>query len=306
MALGWALRMHSDRIHNINFGTRQKGLVMSQVLEVCTVNPEQRRDLAHATGREIRQAIRSETWTGITQGLAMGFVQANLAIVPESYAGEFMRFCHRNPKPCPLIDVTEPGDPEPREAAPGADVRTDLSRYRVYRHGVLAEEVSNITSLWRSDHVAFLLGCSLSLDQALLDAQIPMRHLTLPDGRNSVYISNIQTRPAGRLHGPMVISMRPIRRDLVLRTVEVSSKYPVGHGAPLHIGNPSEVGIADLSKPTWGKFHPLKEDEVPVFWACGITPQAVAMACGIPEIITHTAGHMFITDLRLNGPARLV
>jgi len=279
---------------------------MSQVLEVCTVNPEQRHELAHASGREVRQAVRSRSWTGITQGLAMGFVQANLAVVPESYAGELMRFCHRNPKPCPLIDVTEPGDPEPREAAPGADVRTDLSRYRVYRNGVLTDEVSNITSLWRSDHVAFLLGCSLSLDQGLLDADIPLRHLTLPDGRNAVYISSIPCRPAGRLHGPMVISMRPIRRDLVLRTVEVSSKYPVGHGAPIHIGNPSEVGIADLSKPTWGKFHPLREDEVPVFWACGITPQAVAMACGIPEIITHTAGHMFITDLRLNGPARLV
>ncbi len=279
---------------------------MAQAFEVCTVNPEERVALKHATGREVRQAVRSGQWTGITQGLALGYVQANLAVVPEAYAGEMLRFCHRNPKPCPLIDVTEPGDPEPCEAAPGADVRTDLSRYRVYRNGVLTDEVSNIKVLWRPDHVAFLLGCSLSLDQALLDADIPMRHLTLPDGRNSVYISNIQCKPAGRLHGPMVISMRPIRKDLVLRTVEVASKYPVGHGAPIHIGNPAEVGIPDLARTQWGKFHPLREDEVPVFWACGITPQAIAMACGIPEIITHTAGHMFITDLRLNGPARLI
>jgi len=279
---------------------------MGNALPVCTVPPAERQALTGATGREVREAIRSGAWTGITQGLAIGYVQANLAIVPEAYAFEMMRFCHRNPKPCPLIDVTEPGDPEPREAAPGGDIRTDLSRYRIYRNGKLAGEVGDIKALWRKDHVGFLIGCSLSLDHALLSADIPQRHLLLPDGRNAVYISGIETRPAGRLHGPMVISMRPIRRDLVVRAVEVSARYPVGHGAPLGIGDPAQLGIKDLSQPEWGKFHPLAEDEVPVFWACGITPQAVAMACGIPEMITHTAGHMFVTDQRLDAPPRSV
>lgn len=278
---------------------------MAQALEVNTVAPAARATLAHASGAEVRAAVRSGAWTGITQGLAVGYVQANLAIVRKEFAFDLVRFCLRNPKPCPLIDVTEPGNPEPLMAAPGGDVRTDLSRYRVYRDGELVDEVGNLRSLWKNDHVALLIGCSLSLDQALLDADIPMRHLTLPDGRNAVYVSNVQCRPAGMFHGPMVISMRPIRSDLVMRTIEVSSRYPVGHGAPLHVGDPKVLGIEDLAKPQWGKFHPLAEDEVPVYWGCGITPQAIAMACKVPEMITHTAGHMFVTDLRLNGPPQL-
>jgi uncharacterized protein YcsI (UPF0317 family) len=271
------------------------------ILEPCTVSPGEREAFRHATGAQVREAVRSGRWRGITQGLALGYVQANLAIVREEVAFELVRFCLRNPKPCPLIDVTDPGNPEPVMAAPGGDVRTDLSRYRVYRNGELVDEVGDLKGIWRNDHVALLIGCSLSLDQALLDADIPMRHLTLQDGRNAVYVSGVQCRPAGRLHGPMVISMRPIRRDLVLRTIEVSSRYPVGHGAPLHFGDPSSIGIPDLAKPQWGKFHPLAEDEVPVFWGCGITPQSIAIASKVPEMITHTAGHMFVTDLKLNG-----
>jgi len=183
--------------------------------------------------------------------------------------------------------------------APGADIRTDLSRYRIYRKGKLVDEVDDIRSEWRNDHVAFLIGCSLSLDQALLGASIPQRHIDVPGARNAVYISGIQCRPAGRLRGPMVVSMRPIRRDLVARAVEVTARFPIAHGAPLHVGDPSVVGIADLAKPDWGKYDPLAEDEVPVYWACGITPQSIAMASGIPEMITHCAGHMFITDLLL-------
>lgn len=264
-----------------------------------TPSPEERAGLAHASGREVREAIREGRWTGVTQGVAIGHVQANLAIVPKDHAAELLTFCHRNPKPCPLIDVTDAGNPEPVMAAPGADIRTDLSRYRIYRNGALVDEVDDITSEWRNEHVAFLIGCSLSLDHALLGAGIPQRHIEKPGARNAVYISGIACRPAGRLHGPMVISMRPIRRDLVARAVEVTARYPVAHGAPLHVGDPSVVGIRDLAAPDWGKFDALAEDEVPVYWACGITPQSIAMASGIPEMITHCAGHMFVTDMLL-------
>jgi uncharacterized protein YcsI (UPF0317 family) len=259
--------------------------------------------LAHASGRDVRQAIRSGQWRGLTQGLALGYVQANLAVVRQEYAGEMQEFCRLNPKPCPLLDVTQPGNPEPARVAPGGDVRTDLSRYRLYRDGVLADELADIRGLWRDDHVAFLIGCSLSLDDVLLGADIPMRHLTMPGARNAVYISGIPCRPAGRLEGPMVVSMRPIKTRLVSRAIEVTSHYPAAHGAPLATGDPSQLGIADLSRPDWGKFDPLADDETPVYWGCGVTPQSIAMACKLPEMITHTMGHMFVTDLLLRDCA---
>lgn len=258
-----------------------------------------RSDLADRSAAEVRAAIRRGEWRRTTHGLANGYVQANLAIVPEPYAFDFMRFCHRNPKPCPLIDVTEPGGPEPHLAAPGADLRTDLSGYRVYRHGEMVQEVADIKSIWREDHVGFFLGCSLSFDYLMLQAGIPLRHLQSEHGRIAVYISNIPCQPAGIFKGPMVVSMRPIPRGLVVKTVEVTSRCPLVHGAPVHIGDPSAIGIEDLGRPHWGEFTHLAADEVPVFWACGITPQAIAMSAKIPEMITHSAGHMFLTDLRL-------
>jgi uncharacterized protein YcsI (UPF0317 family) len=258
-------------------------------------------ELRRAPPAEIRRAIRERRWEKITHGLAPGYVHANLAIVPERYAFDFMRFCFRNPKPCPLIDVTDPGDPEPRRAAPGADIRTDLGKYKVYRDGKYTAEVPHLKDLWRKDHVAFVLGCSLSFDEALLDAGIPMQHLSAEGGRVPVYISNIKCKPAGVFRGPMVISMRPIRNDLVVKAVEVTSRYPIAHGAPVHIGDPAQVGIKNLAKPDWSVYTPLKPDETPVYWACGVTPQSIAMAAGIPEMITHAAGTMFITDLRLNA-----
>ncbi|MBV8166311.1 MAG: putative hydro-lyase [Alphaproteobacteria bacterium] len=263
--------------------------------------PLTRSDLALATAAEVRQAIRDGRWTTVTHGLARGYVQANLAIVPERYAFDFMRFCHRNPKPCPLIDVTDPGDPEPRQAGAGADLRTDLSGYRVYRDGKLVEERPDIKDLWRNDHVGFLLGCSLSVDQAMVDAGIPLRHLETDTAEIPVYRSGIACQPAGAFSGPLVVSMRPIRRDLVVKTVEVTSRYPVAHGAPVHIGDASDIGIADVTKPDWSHYIAPAADEVPVFFACGVTPQAIAMASGVPEMITHSAGHMFITDWTLSS-----
>lgn len=264
-----------------------------------------RADLASWTPAQVRQAIREDRWQKVTHGLGRGHVHANLAIVPERYAFDFMRFCFRNPKPCPLVDVTDPGDPEPRRAAPGADIRTDLSGYRIYRDGKLAGETRDISDIWRKDHVGFLLGCSASFDQAMLDADIPQRHLASDAGRISVYISSIQCRPAGPFSGPMVVSMRPIRNDLVVRAVEVTSRHPIAHGSPVHIGDPSAIGIDDLSKVDWSVYTPLAEDETPVFWACGVTPQSIAMAAGIPEMITHSSGHLLVTDLKLGNASMM-
>jgi len=258
-----------------------------------------REDLANASGRDVRAAARSGQWRRATHGLARGYVQANMAIVPKRYAFDFMLFCQRNPKPCPVIDVTDPGDPEARFAAPGCDVRVDLPGYRVFRDGELVAEVSEITNYWRSDSVAFLLGCSNSMDDVLLEARIPQRHLESEDGRISVYASNITCAPAGIFRGPVVVTMRPIPQNRLVDAISITARYPMAHGAPVHVGDPSAIGIDDLSRVDWGKYNELRHDDVPVFWACGVTPQAVAAKARIPEMITHAAGHMFVSDLKL-------
>jgi uncharacterized protein YcsI (UPF0317 family) len=262
-------------------------------------NHPSRERFAQATGLEVRDAIRNGHWSRPTHGLARGYVQANLAIVPERYAFDFLRFCQRNPKPCPILEVTDPGDPEAKRSAPGSDIRTDLPGYRLYRDGSLVEEVRTIAPLWRKDHVAFLIGCSNSMDEVLLAAGIPQRHLETDDGRISVYVSNIACAPAGVFHGPVVVSMRPILKPLLARSIELSARYPIAHGAPMHVGDPSEIGIEDLAAVRWGRANPVGTGEIPVFWGCGVTPQAIAMACGIPEMITHAAGHMFVSDIKL-------
>ena len=258
-----------------------------------------REDLANASGRDVRAAARSGQWRRATHGLARGYVQANMAIVPKRYAFDFMLFCQRNPKPCPVIDVTDPGDPEARFAAPGSDVRVDLPGYRVFRDGELVAEVSEITGYWRSDSVAFLLGCSNSMDDVLLEARIPQRHLESEDGRISVYTSDIMCAPAGIFRGPVVVTMRPIPQDRLVDAISITARYPMAHGAPVHVGDPRAIGIDDLSRVGWGKYNELRHDDVPVFWACGVTPQAVAAKARIPEMITHAAGHMFVSDLKL-------
>jgi uncharacterized protein YcsI (UPF0317 family) len=248
------------------------------------------------TPKEIRQAIRQGRYTGGTAGLAPGYVQANLVILPEREAYDFLVFCQRNPKPCPLIEVTDPGSPEPVGVAPGADLRSDVPRYRIYRDGRLETEVTDITQEWREDSVAFLLGCSFTFESALLQAGVPVRHIE--EGRIvPMFRTSLACRPAGCFRGPMVVSMRPIPAPLVPRAVTVTARYPMAHGSPLHIGDPARIGIADVHKPDWGEPPTILPGEEPVFWACGVTPQAVALEARLPLVITHAPGHMFITDL---------
>jgi uncharacterized protein YcsI (UPF0317 family) len=232
-----------------------------------------------------------------TAGLAPGFVQANLVVLPRALAFDFLLFTHRNPKSCPLLEVVDAGSAEPRQMAPGADLRTDVPKYRVYRSGVLVEEPADLLSLWTADLVSFLIGCSFTFESALVEAGIPVRHVeqctNVP-----MYITTLPTVPAGMFHGPTVVSMRPVPADKVVRAVQVTSRFPAVHGAPIHIGDPGAVGIRDIARPDHGDPVEIRPGEVPVFWACGVTPQAVAMASKPPLMMTHAPGHMFITDRR--------
>ena len=252
-------------------------------------------DYAQRTPQEVRLAIRNKEWKGPTAGMAKGHVQANLVILPKDWAYDFLVFAQRNPKPCPVLDITEPGDPEPRLVARGAVLRTDLPKYRVWKDGELIDEPTDIVSYWRDDLVAFLLGCSFTFESALLDAGIPVRHIEC--GCNvPMYITNIQCIPAGRLSGPMVVSMRPIPACQVPKAVLTTGRFPAVHGSPVHIGDPSIIGIKDVNKPDFGDSVPINDGEVPVFWACGVTPQAALMASKPPFAITHAPGHMFVCD----------
>jgi uncharacterized protein YcsI (UPF0317 family) len=250
-----------------------------------------------AEPREVRQQIREGKWRQPTAGLAPGFVQANLVILPRDLAFDFLLFAQRNPKPCPVIEVTDVGSSEPKLSAPGADLRTDVPRYCVYRDGALASEVTDLRSVWRDDFVSFLLGCSFTFESALLQAGVPVRHIE--EGRNvPMFITSIPCAPAGVFRGPLVVTMRPIPASLVARAVQISGRYPGVHGAPVHLGDPATVGIRDLQAPDFGDAVTIRPGEVPVFWACGVTPQAVAMQAKPPLMLTHAPGHMFITDLR--------
>jgi uncharacterized protein YcsI (UPF0317 family) len=253
-------------------------------------------DLRHATGAQVRHRARTGEHSGPTPGLALGHVQANLVVVPRELAFDFLLFCHRNPKPCPLLDVTEPGSAEPRHVAPGADLRTDLPRYRIYRHGELIEEPSALGAWWRDDLVGFLLGCSFTFEHALLKAGVALRHIEM--GCNvPMYRTDIACRPAGVFRGPMVVSMRPMTPAQAIKAVEVCWRYPRAHGVPVHFGDPAAIGIRDIARPDFGDPVEIQPGEVPVFWACGVTPQAVAMEVRPPLLITHKPGHMFVTDL---------
>lgn len=252
-------------------------------------------DLANMKPSEVRSLIRKGELVKPTSGMCKGHIQANLVIVHKDLAFDFLLFAQRNPKPCPILDVTDVGDPEPKLMAKGADLRYDIPKYRVYKQGELVDEVTDIEKYWTDDLVAFLLGCSFSFESAMLNASIPVRHIE--DNHNvPMYITNIDTEPAGKFHGKMVVSMRPIPHHQIVRAVQATSRFPQVHGAPVHIGDPSIIGIEDINKPDFGDASIIKEGEVPVFWACGVTPQSIAMTSKPDLMITHSPGYMFICD----------
>jgi uncharacterized protein YcsI (UPF0317 family) len=250
-------------------------------------------------GLSARLRIRRGDHVGPTSGLAPGFVQANLAILPRQLADDFRHFCELNPKPCPLIGVSEPGEWRIPELGDDLDIRTDLPRYRVWRNGAVIDEPHDLAQWWRDDLVTFAIGCSFSFEQALIEEGIEVRHIS----RNcnvSMYRTAIETKPSGSFRGPLVVSMRPFAPADAIRAIEITSRYPHAHGAPVHIGKPELIGIADLARPDYGDQVPVADDEIPVFWACGVTPQA-AIAVARPDFcITHYPGAMLVTDRR-NG-----
>jgi uncharacterized protein YcsI (UPF0317 family) len=244
---------------------------------------------------EVRAAARGGD-TRPTTGLAPGYTQVNLVSVPRDWAYDVLLFCQRNPKPCPVLDVTDAGDTS-TVLAPDADLRRDLPAYRVWEHGELADETAEVAGRWRDDLVTFLIGCSFTFEWALADAGVPLRHIE--QGRNvAMYVTDRPCRPAGAVHGPTVVSMRPVPKELVDTAARVTGRMPAVHGAPVHSGDPSLLGIADLGSPDFGDPTDLLPGDVPVFWACGVTPQAAVMASRPPFAITHAPGRMFVTDVR--------
>lgn len=245
----------------------------------------------------VRHQIRAGHYTAHTAGLAEGFLQTNVVILPQRLALDFMRFCQRNPRPCPLVGVSDTGHPLMATLGGDIDIRTDVPRYNVYRNGTLAEEVTDIRQLWRDDFVAFALGCSFTFEHALMRAGHRLRHIennsTVP-----MFRTNRDTVRAGPFGGSTVVSMRALPKNEIPAVRDICARYPHAHGAPVYWGDPAEIGISDIARPDWGDPTPVNEGEVPVFWACGVTPQ-VALEKASPEIcITHTPGHMLITEIK--------
>lgn len=253
-------------------------------------------DLKQQSTNQVRAQIRSCAYAGHTAGLGKHNLQANLAILPAEYALDFMRFCQRNPKPCPLVGVSDTGNPIMTTLGNDIDIRTDIPAYYVYRDGKLAETETDISHLWRDDFVAFAIGCSFTFEHALEVANVPVWHIenntTVP-----MFTSNIPTVAAGPFGGPTVVSMRAISKDRVDEVIAISKKFPMAHGAPLHVGDPAKIGITDINAPDWGDPAPILNGTVPVFWACGVTPQAAIMQAKPTICITHKPGHMLITDV---------
>lgn len=250
-----------------------------------------------ATGRDVRLACRNGGFSGNTADLAPGFAQGNLVILPDVLAADFLRYCQRNPKPCPLLGVSEVGSPHIPLLGQDLDLRTDLPRYRVWKDGVLVEEPQSVEAWWRDDLVAFVIGCSFTFEAALLDDGIPLRHVSC--GANiAMYRTSIATVPAGPFHGPLVVSMRPMKATDAIRAVQITSRYPAMHGCPVHLGDPALIGIRDLGVTDYGDAVPVNADEIPMFWACGVTPQAAIAAAKPQFAITHAPGSMLVTDRR--------
>ncbi len=246
---------------------------------------------------EVRRRIRAGRYRDQTGGLAKGCVQANIAILPAAYADEFARFCRKNPKPCPLLAMSEPGRPHLPELAEDLDLRTDLPSYRVFRNGEVDGDVASIGDIWRDDFVAFALGCSFSFEEALVDAGLPIRHWN--DGSICpMYLTDIECAPAGRFRSRMVVSMRPFTPADAIKAVQITSRYPRVHGAPVHLGMPERIGIENIERAWQGDDPIIAAGEMPVFWACGVTPQVAMRAARPPIAITHTPAHMLVTDVR--------
>lgn len=257
-----------------------------------------------ATPESARAAIRLGHITGATAGFAPGHVQGNLCILPKALAADFLRFAHQNPKPCPVIGMSEVGSPHVPALGASIDLRSDLPRYRIWKNGELVAEPTDITEFWRDDLVAFVIGCSFSFEEALIEDGIPLRHITC--GVNvAMYRTNIDCMPAGPFAGPMVVSMRPLKPADAIRAIQITSRFPAVHGAPVHIGKPELIGIQDIGKPDYGDPVEIRPDELPVFWACGVTPQAVIAAAKPDFAITHYPGSMLVTDLRNSRLAAL-
>jgi len=251
---------------------------------------------ATMTASELRHRIREGEWTTPTSGAATGFLQANLVMLPASHAFHFLLFCTRNPKPCPVLDVLEAGVSKP-SIAEAADLRVDLPRYRIFRKGDMTEEVMNVTDRFRPDTVSFLLGCSFSFENAMLAAGLPIRNIE-EDKNVSMYITNRQCRPAGPFSAPLVVTMRPMTPEQAVRAVQVTTRFHLTHGAPIHIGDPGDLGIQDLDRPDFGDPVTIRPGEIPVFWACGVTSTLAAISARLDLTITHAPGHMFVSDLK--------
>lgn len=252
--------------------------------------------LRHAPLPQVRGAIRTGAYRGHTAGLGAGYLQANLAILPSAHALDFMRFCQRNPKPCPLVGVSDTGNPMMTTLGRDIDIRTDVPAYNIYRDGKLTGTATDIADLWTDDMVAFALGCSFTFENALMQAGIPMWHID-NDTTVPMFRSSIDTVPAGPFSGKMVVSMRAVAPDRLDQACAISQRFPLAHGGPVHWGDPAEIGIADPQRPDWGDPAPIPDGHVPVFWACGVTPQVALESASPPICITHRPGHMLITDI---------
>jgi uncharacterized protein YcsI (UPF0317 family) len=265
---------------------------MQKVVQRPPANPM----MSITSPQEARRIIRAGDYSGHTAGVAPDHVQGNLCILPKDMALEFAAFCQRNPKPCPVIGMSAPGDPALPDLG-DIDIRTDVPRYRVFKDGKLVDEPTDIRKYWTDDLVTFVLGCSFSFELPILQAGIRLQHIE----RNTVvpmYRTSIDCVPAGRFKGKMVVSMRPFTPADAIRAVQITSRFPAVHGAPVHLGLPEAIGIRDIAKPDLGDPAEIREGELPVFWACGVTPQAVVMAAKPAFVLTHKPGHMFVTDLR--------
>ncbi|AQU88413.1 hypothetical protein B0W47_14185 [Komagataeibacter nataicola] len=252
-------------------------------------------DYFHADPETVRKACRAGHIVNHTAGMATGYIQANLVMLPASLAADFHEFCQKNPRPCPLVGMSAPGQYTVPELGQDLDLRTDVPRYHVWKDGKMVDEVTDIRHYWQDDLVTFALGCSFSFENVMTACKVPLRHIQT--GRTvPVYRTNIECTPVGPFAGPVVVSMRPFTSANIIRSVQISNEIPLAHGAPIHVGFPHEIGIADVMKPDYGEATDIMANELPVFWACGVTPQAVLAASKAEFAITHAPGAMLVTD----------